>query len=128
MWIRRMAVAVIVPLALPAVVGAAPADAARHGASSISVHASDPTPRLGEEFVLRGRYLANGGPAAGHAVKVQTYRHGEWANIKGAKVTARPDGRYRVRVILFVEGVRDLRVVGIASDHNSYHRIVVEVH
>ena len=46
-----------------------------------------------------------------------------------ARVTTRIDGSYRVRVVLNVRGVRDLRAVGIAGDghRNSYARFVVEV-
>lgn len=104
--------------------------AQRHGESSITARVSNPTPAAGEEFVVRGNYVFEGLPAGGHAVKVQTYRDQRWINIEGARVTAQADGDYRVRVVLFIRGVRDLRVVGISGtpDHpNSHHRFVVEV-
>jgi hypothetical protein len=127
MWIRRFAVTVLVPMAVAAALGAAPTFGVESGASSITAHPSDPTPQLGGEFVIRGQYLDHGGSAVDHAVKVQTYRKGEWLNIAGAKVATDSEGRYRVRVVLFVRGVRDLRVVGIGDGDRTYHRLVVEV-
>ena len=62
-------------------------------------------------------------------VKIQTFRDDHWLNLDGARVTTRTDGSYRVRVVLNIRGVRDLRAVGIAGDghRNSYARFVVEV-
>jgi hypothetical protein len=37
---------------------------------------------------------------------------GGWENLSGAVVSTNSEGRYRVRVILFAGGDRDLRVVG----------------
>jgi hypothetical protein len=112
-----------------------PADASgagKHGEHSqhrppITARPSDHTPRVGEQFVVRGVYDGPGRRA--HAVKIQTFRNDEWLNIDGARVTTRSDGSYRLRVILNIRGVRDLRAVGIAGSGrpNSYARLVVEV-
>jgi hypothetical protein len=93
----------------------------------ITAHPSEHTPRVGEQFAVRGVYDGPG-PRA-HDVKIQTFRDDEWLNLDGARVTARSDGSYRVRVILRIRGVRDLRAVGIAGKGrpNSYARFVVEV-
>lgn len=98
--------------------------------SKITVRISDPTPTAGESFVLRGRFTHAGAAAPGHKVKVQTYRNGRWSMISGGRVVTSSDGRYRVRLILRAEGVRDLRVVGVSDGHhrNAYTRFVVEVH
>jgi hypothetical protein len=95
--------------------------------SSITAHASDDTPHVGEEFVVRGVY--DGPGAAAHDVKIQTFRNDRWLNIDGARLTTRSDGSYRVRLVLNIRGVRDLRAVGIAGDdhRNAYARFVVEV-
>ena len=126
--LTRLARAAVAAITLLAVVSA-PAEAQRHGASSVTARVPNPTPAVGEEFIVRGRYLLDGAPAAGHDVKVQTYRNRHWLDLDGARVAVRSDGRYRVRVILFVRGVRDLRVVGLAGPGypNSFDRIVVEV-
>jgi hypothetical protein len=101
--------------------------AAAHHAPSITAHPSDDTPQVGEQFVVRGVYDGPGRRA--HDVKIQTFRDDHWLNLDGARVTTRTDGSYRVRVVLNVRGVRDLRAVGIAGDahRNSYARFVVEV-
>jgi hypothetical protein len=127
MWIRS---SLAVLSALTASMSPAAATPLTHGGSRITAHASDVTPDAGEQFVIRGRYTLEGATGAGHVVKVQTYRRGEWLDIDGARVTAGAEGRYRVRVILSIRGVRDLRVVGVSGgrQHNSYHRLVVEVH
>jgi hypothetical protein len=93
----------------------------------ITAHPSDHTPRVGEEFAVRGMYDGPG-PRA-HDVKVQTFRDNRWLDLDGARVTTRSDGSYRVRVVLNIRGVRDLRAVGIAGGGrpNSYKRFVVEV-
>jgi hypothetical protein len=105
----------------------APADASAPHRPPITAHPSNDTPHLGEQFVVRGVYDGPGRKA--HDVKIQTFRNDRWLNLSGARVTTRADGSYRVRVILDVRGVRDLRAVGIAgSGHpNSYARFVVEV-
>jgi hypothetical protein len=99
----------------------------REHRAPITAHPSEHTPRVGEQFVVRGVYDGPG-PRA-HDVKIQTFRDDEWLNLDGARVTARSDGSYRVRVILRIRGVRDLRAVGIAGNGrpNSYARFVVEV-
>jgi hypothetical protein len=82
---------------------------------------------VGEEFAVRGVYDGPG-PRA-HDVKIQTFRNDRWLDLDGARVTTRSDGSYRVRVVLSIRGVRDLRAVGIAGDGraNSYKHFVVEV-
>ena len=93
----------------------------------ITAHPSDHTPRVGEEFAVRGVYDGPG-PRA-HDVKIQTFRNDRWLDLDGARVTTRSDGSYRVRVVLNIRGVRDLRAVGIAGGGrpNSYKHFVVEV-
>jgi hypothetical protein len=94
----------------------------------ITAHGSDHTPRIGQQFVVRGLY--DGPGRRRHEVKIQTYRHLRWLDLKGARVTTRADDSYRVRVVLHIRGVRDLRAVGMAGPGrpNSYARFVVEVH
>lgn len=115
--------------ALAGPVGAA--DAVTRPASRITVHTSDTTPQSGEQFVLGGRLTTRSGRAlAAGVVRVQTLRSGEWSDLSGARVTTGSDGRYRVRVILFQRGDRDLRVVGNPAGHrlrNSRARIDVTV-
>lgn len=129
MWIRKLvATSASAGLLLaPGLLAANPAQA--HGTSKITVRISDPTPVAGQTFVLRGRFTLGGADAAGHTVKVQTYRNGHYRQIDGARVTTDSEGRYRVRLILLTRGVRDLRVAGVAGGHhsNTYHRFVVEV-
>ena len=55
---------------------------------------------------------SEGHALSGATVRVQTYRNGDWAPVRGAVVKTGSDGRYRVRVILESGGDRDLRVVG----------------
>jgi hypothetical protein len=129
------AVCAAVALAIASAVGASAAAASRSGErgqhgerrAQITAHPSKHTPRVGEQFVVRGVYDGPG-PRA-HEVKIQTFRDNEWLNLDGARVTTRSDGSYRVRVILRIRGVRDLRAVGIAGNGrpNSYARLVVEV-
>lgn len=90
----------------------APALADAPAPSRITVHPSTSDPDQGEHFVLRGRLRSEGEPVAGATVRVQTWRDGGWQRLKGAVVTTGDEGRYRVRVILFQDGDRDLRVVG----------------
>jgi hypothetical protein len=116
-----------VALAFASAVGASAAGERGEHRSPITAHPSEHTPRVGEQFAVRGVYDGPG-PRA-HDVKIQTFRNDEWLNLDGARVTARSDGSYRVRVILRIRGVRDLRAVGIAGNArpNSYARFVVEV-
>jgi hypothetical protein len=129
MSIRPLLSAVGASIALLVGACVAPAQAAAPGDSRITAHASDYTPTAGQVFIVRGRYLHDGSVAAGHTVRLQTYAGGGWISIAGARVKANADGTYRLRVILFVRGVRDLRVMGRAGDghRNSFHRFVVEV-
>ena len=82
--------ALAVALAMAAAVGlpAPTASAQRPGESSITARVDNPTPAVGEQFVVRGNYVFEGLPAAGHDVVVQTYRHRRWVNLDGARVTA----------------------------------------
>ncbi|HSE09912.1 MAG TPA: hypothetical protein VLB29_14705 [Nocardioidaceae bacterium] len=89
----------------PAAVAETPAD------SRISVRPSNYNPDQGEMFRLSGRMLSEGVPVPGVTVRVQTWRNGGWVPLKGAVVTTNDEGRYRVRVVLFQDGDRDLRVV-----------------
>ncbi|UYM03929.1 hypothetical protein [Solicola gregarius] len=41
---------------------------------------------------------------------MQAKLHGKWTNLSGAQVTSNDNGRYRVRVILGMDGRRSLRV------------------
>jgi hypothetical protein len=130
MPIRRLfMVAVVTVTALTALV-AGPAEAAHPGTSRISARASDYTPAAGEVFAVRGLYTPGGLVVAGQVVRLQSYAAGKWTNIAGARVTTNADGRYRMRVILSVRGVRDLRVMGIAADGHgrSFQRFTVQVH
>jgi hypothetical protein len=136
-FIRTAAAVGAVSLAAAASVGlgAGPSAADRAGlahhahyaTASITAHPSDDTPQVGQQFVVRGVY--DGPGARAHDVKIQTFRNDQWLNLDGARVATRSDGSYRVRVILNIRGVRDLRAVGIAGDghKNSYARFVVEV-
>jgi hypothetical protein len=126
---RVLAAAGLVAAVATAGLAADAADAAASAAAkpSITAHASNDTPHVGEQFVVRGVY---DGPGRGvHDVKIQTFRNDEWLDLDGARVTTRADGSYRVRVVLEIRGVRDLRAVGIAGDshRNSCARFVVEV-
>ena len=92
-------------------VPAAQAVAANEPRSQITVRSSDYEVQPGEQFVLRGRMSVDGLPLDDARVRVQSYRDG-WENLSGAVVSTNSEGRYRVRVILFAGGDRDLRVVG----------------
>lgn len=92
-------------------VPAAQAVSADQPRSQITVRSSDYEVQPGGEFVLRGLMSVNGRPLEGASVRVQAYRDG-WENIDGAVVSTNTEGRYRVRVVLFAGGDRDLRVVG----------------
>ena len=91
---------------------ATPALADDPAPSRITVRPSVSEPDPGQQFLLRGRLRSEGEPVAGATVRVQTWRDGGWQRLKGAVVTTNDEGRYRVRVILFQDGDRDLRVVG----------------
>ena len=118
MNVIRRTVAVAASLAAGATVvsltpTAAAAEAAAVAKSAITVRASDHHEvDPGEQFVLRGRMSSQGSPVAGATVRVQAYRDGGWEPLSGAVVRTGSDGRYRVRVVLFSGGDRDLRVVG----------------
>jgi hypothetical protein len=129
MSIRRLVGSVAIGAIAPLLVVTAPALAST-AASSVTAHASDDTPRSGETFIVHGRYIHDSLPAAGHTVRIQSYSDGSWVNLKGAHVTVTPTGTYRLRVILFTVGVRDLRAVGVAGDghRNSYDHFEVQVH
>jgi hypothetical protein len=80
---------------------------------TITARASDDVVAPGETFVVRGIFTRGGAPAVDHVVKVQSGYVGNWEDLPGARVRTGDDGRYRVRVLLYQPGVRDLRVVGM---------------
>src|SRR4051812_41546503 len=97
------AVGAAVALAMASAIGASAVGASAAGEpgehrAPITAHPSEHTPRVGEQFVVRGIY--DGPGPRGHDVKIQAFRDNEWLNLDGARVTARSDGSYRVRVIL----------------------------
>ena len=79
-----------------------------------SIKASDYRVSSGEQFIVRGRvtlgYGRNKIAAPPSIVRVQTKLHGSWNNLRGARVRSNGNGRYRVRVVLGMEGKRRLRV------------------
>lgn len=78
------------------------------------IQASDYRVSSGEQFIVRGKIRLGYGrdqiPAPPSTVQVQTRRHGSWHNLRGARVTSKENGRYRVRVELWMTGKRKLRV------------------
>jgi hypothetical protein len=96
---------------------------------AINARASDDVVAPGESVVVRGRFTRGGAPAVGHTVKVQSGYVGHWADLPCARVRTGDDGRYRVRVVLYRHGVRDLRVVGIVAGprRNAYDRLTLMV-
>jgi hypothetical protein len=112
-----------------AVASAAGPAAAAERRADITARASDDTVGSGEQFLVRGRFTIAGAPAAGRTVKVQGLYGDDWRPISGAVVTANSEGRYRVRIILSVEGDRTLRAVGVVPGpaHNAYAAFDVHV-
>jgi hypothetical protein len=112
-----------------AVASAAGPAAAAERRADITARASDDTVGSGEQFLVRGRFTIAGAPAAGRTVKVQGLYGDDWRPISGARVTANSEGRYRVRIILSVEGNRTLRAVGVVPGpaHNAYAAFDVHV-
>jgi hypothetical protein len=113
----------LVLVALP--VQAAPADPG----PVITARASADVVATGETVVVRGRFTRGGAVAVDHAVKVQSGYVGHWEDVRGARVRTGDDGRYRVRVVLYRHGVRDLRIVGIVPGprRNAYDRLTLMV-
>lgn len=78
------------------------------------IQASDYRVSSGEQFIVHGKIRLGYGqdqiPAPPSTVRVQTKRNGSWHNLRGARVTSKENGRYRVRVILQMPGKRRLRV------------------
>jgi len=130
MSVRRTLGVVVGTVATMVATLVVPAHAAHPWSSRITVRVSDYTPTAGDGFVVRGLYASDGTVAAGQVVRLQSYAAGGWANIRGARVMTNSDGRYRMRVILFLRGVRDLRVMGMTTDGHdrTFHRFVVQVH
>lgn len=108
--------------------GAVPV-AAGSAAARITARSSADVMAPGEQFVLRGRFTIGARPASDHVVKVQSGYIGAWRTLDGARVRTGPDGRYRVRVVLCVKGVRDLRVVGVVPGprDQAFDRVTVMV-
>lgn len=109
------AVRVLSALAVTAVLAAGASDASASPAAGadITARASQDVVATGETVVLRGLLTRARMPSAGSLVRVQRGHVGAWQNLDGARVRTGPDGRYRVRVVLYRHGVRDLRVVGV---------------
>jgi hypothetical protein len=112
-----------------AVASAAGPAAAAERRADITARPSDDTVESGEQFVVRGRFTIAGAAAAGRTVKIQGLYGGDWRPISGAAVTADSEGRYRVRIILSVEGDRTLRAVGVVPGpaRNAYEAFAVLV-
>lgn len=109
--------------------GAVPVAAGSAAAARITARSSADVMAPGEQFVLRGRFTIGARPASDHVVKVQSGYIGAWRTLDGARVRTGPDGRYRVRVVLCVKGVRDLRVVGVVPGprDQAFDRVTVMV-
>lgn len=96
----------------------APASAANRADAphlpNASIQVSDDRVSSGEQFIVRGRITLGYGrdkmPAPPSDVRVQAKRHGKWSLLRGARITSRENGRYRVRVVLQMPGKRPLRV------------------
>ena len=106
-----------------------PGSFAGAGSAEITARASDNVVRPGETVVIRGSFTSAGEPAGSHRVKVQTGQVGAWRTLDGARVRTGSDGRYRVRVVLYAEGVRDLRVVGVVPGprEEAFERLTLMV-
>src|SRR5215213_8759871 len=90
MHVRRLAAAVVAGSIVPVTALVAPSASAHQTALAhprISVFVSDSTPASGEQFVVRGRFVRFGEPAADRPVKVQAWRDGAWSRLTGARVT-----------------------------------------
>jgi hypothetical protein len=112
------------------VLAALPAHASPAGPGAvITARDSDDVVATGETVVVRGRFTRGGAAAVDHAVKVQSGYVGHWEDVRGARVRTGDDGRYRVRVVLYRHGVRDLRIVGIVPGprRNAYDRLTLMV-
>jgi hypothetical protein len=109
--------------------GAVPVAAGSAQVARITARSSADVMAPGEQFVLRGRFTIGARPASDHVVKVQSGYIGAWRTLDGARVRTGPDGRYRVRVVLCVKGVRDLRVVGVVPGprDEAFDRVTVMV-
>lgn len=108
----RTATAVIGTLAATtALLAAAPTQAATLTASQVTAAPSTTTPASGETFHVRGAVWSEGVrvPAV---VRIGTWRDGHWVPLSGAVVHTNRNGRYDMRVILQMKGLRQLRVVG----------------
>ena len=109
----RSALAVIGTLAASAsTLTLTPAQAVDVAPSNITVHSTDYNVASGEQFRLFGRMTSQGDPVPDATVRVKTFRHGEWVQLKGAVVTTNDEGKYRVRIVLQMKGKRLLRVIG----------------
>jgi hypothetical protein len=108
---------------------AGPVAAGSAEAARITARSSADVMAPGEQFSLRGRFTIGDRPAGNHVVKVQSGYIGAWTTLDGARVRTRPDGRFRVRVVLCVKGVRDLRVVGVVPGprDEAFDRVTVMV-
>jgi hypothetical protein len=108
----RRAVGTVGALAAAAtLLAGVPAQAGEAAPSRVTLHRDLGPFAAGEQFVLRGRLTSQGEPVPGATVRVKTFRDGDWVRLRGATVSTNDAGRYRVRVVLFQKGDRDLRVV-----------------
>ena len=98
--------------------------------TDITVQVSDPTPRSGQTFRIRGRFVDSGDPANHRLVRVQALRNHRWVRLPGARVRTSADGGYRMRLVLSQRGKRVLRVVGVdrGPGPNAFQRFSVRVH
>lgn len=98
--------------------------------TDITVRTSDPTPRSGQTFRIRGRFVDSGDPAVNQVVRVQARRNHPWVRLAGARVRTSADGTYRMRLVLSQRGKRPLRVVGVdrGPGPNAFQRFSVRVH
>lgn len=109
--------------------GTVPVTADAAVTARITARSSEDVMAPGEQFVLRGRFTIAGKPARHHTVKVQSGYIGAWSTLQGTRVLTGSDGRYRVRIVLSVRGVRDLRVAGIVPGpgKEAFERVTVLV-
>lgn len=127
---RRAAGVVALATLAPLTVVAPSAAQANTFTASITAHVTDSTPASGQTFRVFGRFMINGEPAEGHLVKIQELRNNTWLPLKGARLPANSEGRYRMRLILTLKGVNLLRAVGVTGDghRNAFRRFSVTVH
>ena len=108
---RRAATAVGAIAAAGSVMVFAPAQAATPAPSTVTVHNSDSTPAVGQQFRLSGAVIS-GGVRVPATVRVKTLQNGKWVQLRGAVEATNRQNRYNIGVVLSLKGKRMLRVVG----------------